>query len=249
MKDAVKQGFIAAASMIMSCLSVCGIRVTSYVYFENWRRREGCHCKGCQQWQRVQNGKATVEELGQDALKCQYRHIAWRAKSPLQTRWNPVMGMLWIIILGICFLNLYASIGVVAIVTTVGKNDILNQYFTGSAYTAAWFIGLVDGGSTPTYAAGDTMASHAGWTENVGYSNSTRVAWSSAGAASAGSIVNNAAAFNINATGTIAGQFMVTNSTKSGTTGVLYSEASFTQGNRSVVSGDTLNCTATETAS
>lgn len=136
------------------------------------------------------------------------------------------------------------------IVTTVGKNDLLTQYFKGSAYTAAWFVGLVDGGSAPTYAAGDTMASHAGWTENVSYSNANRVTWTG-GSASAGSIDNSAspAAFNINGTATIAGSFMVTNSTKSGTTGTLYSESNFTQGNRSVVNGDTLNCTATETAS
>jgi len=70
-------------------------------------------------------------------------------------------------------------------------------------------------------------------------------------AARAGSIDNSGspAAFSINATATIAGMFMVTNSTKSGTSGTLYSEGNFTQGNRSVVSGDTLNCTATETAS
>jgi hypothetical protein len=130
------------------------------------------------------------------------------------------------------------------LVVTEGKNDLLTKYFKGSAYTAAWYIGLVDGASAPTYNAADTMASHAGWTENTSYSNSTRVA-PTFGTASAGSLATTATAFNINGTATIAGCFMVTNSTKSGTTGILYSAGSFTGGNKSVTSGDTLNVTYT----
>jgi hypothetical protein len=130
------------------------------------------------------------------------------------------------------------------LVVTAGKNNLLDNFFAGSAYTAAFYLGLVDGGSAPTYAAADTMASHAGWTENTGYSNSTRpaVSWN---AASAGSKASSAVSFNINATGTIAGAFLTTNSAKSGTSGTLYSAGSFTGGNRSVASGDTLNVTYT----
>jgi hypothetical protein len=133
------------------------------------------------------------------------------------------------------------------LVTTAGKNDLLDKYLAGSAYTAAWYLLLVDGGSAPTYAAGDTSASHAGWTENAGYSNATRPA-PSWGAAAAGSKASTATAFNINATGTIAGAGLISNSTKSGTTGVLYSCGSFSGGNRSVVNGDTLNVTYTASA-
>lgn len=135
------------------------------------------------------------------------------------------------------------------LVTTVGLNDLLTKYFKGSAYTAAWYVGLVDGGTTPTYAAADTMASHAGWTENASYSNASRPAWNG-GTAAAGSVDNSAsqASFNINATATIAGAFLASDSTKSGTAGTLYGEASF-GANRSVLSGDTLNVTVTLTAS
>lgn len=133
------------------------------------------------------------------------------------------------------------------LVTTVGKNFLLDTLLAGSAYTAAWYLLLVDGGSTPTYAAGDTAASHAGWTENVGYSNANRPtpSW---GSAAAGSKASTATAFNINATGTIAGAGLISNSTKSGTTGTLYSCGSFSGGNRSVVNGDTLNVTYTASA-
>jgi hypothetical protein len=139
------------------------------------------------------------------------------------------------------------------LVVNVGKTDLLNKYFAGTSYTAAWYLGLVDGGSSPTYNASDTMASHSGWTENTGYSNSTRPAASfgsasasggGAGSAGTGTISTSATAFNINATGTIAGAFLVTNSTKGGTTGTLYSAGSFAT-NRSVLSGDTLNVTYT----
>lgn len=140
------------------------------------------------------------------------------------------------------------------LVVNVGKIDILDKYFTGSTYTAVWYLGLVDGASTPTYNAADTMASHAGWTENTGYAAATRPAptWGSAtatgggaGSAGTGSKATTATAFSINATSTIAGAFLTTVNTKGGTTGTLYSAGSFTGGNRSVTSGDTLNVTYT----
>ena len=130
------------------------------------------------------------------------------------------------------------------LVVTVGKNDLLDKYFAGSAYTAAWYMGLVDGASTPTYAAGDTLASHAGWTESTAYSGSNRatVAWN---AASAGSKASTATSFSINATATIAGALLTVTQVRATTTGVLYSAGSFSGGNRSVANGDTLNVTYT----
>jgi hypothetical protein len=140
------------------------------------------------------------------------------------------------------------------LVVNVGKIDLLDKYFSGTTYTAAWYLGLVDGGSSPTYNAADTMSSHAGWTESTAYSNATRPApsWGSATAAGGGagspgtgSKATTATAFNINGTATIAGAFLTTGSAKSGTTGTLYSAGSFTGGNRSVINGDTLNVTYT----
>ena len=46
------------------------------------------------------------------------------------------------------------------LVTTAGKNDLVDKYFKGATYTAAWHLGLKGTGSA---AAGDTLASHAGW--------------------------------------------------------------------------------------
>jgi hypothetical protein len=133
------------------------------------------------------------------------------------------------------------------LVVTGGKNDLLTNYFKGSAYTAAFFVGLVDNASFSAIAAGDTAASHAGWLESAAYSNATRPALT-LGSASAGSIDNSAskASFTINASATLNGAFCITNSTKSGTTGVLYSASSFGS-TRSVISGDTVNVQVTLT--
>ena len=136
------------------------------------------------------------------------------------------------------------------IVTTVGLNDSLDKYFKGSGYTATWYLGLTD--SSPTVAAGDTMSSHAGWTEDQNYSEGARqTIHSNLGTPAAGSVDNSAskAVFSINATTTIGGAFLTTDSTKGGTTGTLYGVAAFTEGDRAVVNGDTLNVTVTLTAS
>lgn len=142
--------------------------------------------------------------------------------------------------------NMKWSESIKNLVVTVGKNFMLDTTFAGSTYSAAWYLGLVNGASSPTYAAGDTMSSHAGWSEFTSYSNSTRPApsWS---AASAGSKATTATSFNINGSGTVAGAFMTTDSTISGTTGTLYSAGNFSGGNRTVASGDTLNVTYTAT--
>jgi hypothetical protein len=130
--------------------------------------------------------------------------------------------------------------------TNVGLNDILTQYWKGSSYTASFFVGLKGAG---TIAAADTMASHAGWTDIAGYSNGTRPALT-LGTVASQSVDNSAskAVFNINATNTIAGAFVTTNSTVSGTTGTLVGAADFSS-SRAVISGDTLNVQITNTAS
>jgi hypothetical protein len=137
------------------------------------------------------------------------------------------------------------------LVVNVGLKDMNDKYFTGSTYTAAWYLGLVTGpGAGNTYAAADTMASHAGWAEDAGYSQSTRPAATFAAATTADpSVITNSASvavFSISATTTIAGAFLTSDNTKSGTTGVLFSVANFASpGDRAVVSGDTLNVTYT----
>jgi hypothetical protein len=136
------------------------------------------------------------------------------------------------------------------LVVNVGLQDMNAKYFTGSAYTAAWYIGLYGSGATNSPAAGDTMASHAGWTEVTAYSQATRPACTFGTPTTANpSVATNSASpasFSINGTTTVGGAFLTSNNTKSGTTGTLYSAADFSApGDRSVVSGDTLSVTYT----
>ena len=127
------------------------------------------------------------------------------------------------------------------LVVTVGKNDLLNQYFRGSSYTAAFFVGLKTAGSIN---ATDTMSSKS-WTEITDYSNATRPAFTAA-VPSGGSTDNSAspAVFNINGTATVGGCFITTDNTKGGTTGTLFSATDFPIA-RNVLSGDTLTVTYT----
>lgn len=133
------------------------------------------------------------------------------------------------------------------LVVNVGLQDMNTKYFTGSGYSAAWYVGLYGSGSTNNPAAGDTAASHAGWTEVTAYSEATRpqAVFGTATTADPSVISNvlNKAEFNINGSTTVGGAFLISNNTKSGTTGILFSASDFTGGDRSVVNGDILNVT------
>jgi len=132
------------------------------------------------------------------------------------------------------------------LVVNIGLQDMNTKYFSGSAYTAAWYIGLYGAGASNNPAAGDTMSSHAGWVEVTAYSQATRPAATFGTATTADpSVISNSASvavFTINGTTTVGGAFLTSNNTKGGTTGTLFSASDFTApGDRSVVNGDTLN--------
>lgn len=134
-------------------------------------------------------------------------------------------------------------------ITNQGKNSLFEVYFHDGTQIASssWFIGLISSASYSALAAVDTMSSHAGWTEATGYTQSTRVAWGP-GAAASQSITNaSPATFDMNATATVKGIFVVSNSTKGGTTGTLWSTALFSA-DVPVTSGDQLRVTYTVSA-
>lgn len=134
------------------------------------------------------------------------------------------------------------------LVVNVGLKDMNEKYFTGSAYTAAWYLGLYGAAASNNPAAGDTMSSHAGWTEVTAYSQATRpqAVFGTSTTADPSVISNSAsvAVFSINGSTTVGGAFLTTSNTKGGTTGTLFSAADFqSPGDRAVASGDTLNVT------
>jgi hypothetical protein len=140
------------------------------------------------------------------------------------------------------------------LVVNEGLQDMNAKYFEGSSYTAAWYLGLVSGATSPSYAAGNTLASHAGWTELVAgtaYSTSggsvrATVTWNAASptladpSVASNSVAPSAFSMLVNST-VVAGAFLTT--AASGTSGILFSVGSFTGGNKAVDAGDTLNVT------
>lgn len=135
-------------------------------------------------------------------------------------------------------------------ITNVGKNYILDVMFNGGTQivNASWFMGFITSTSFSAIAAADTMASHAGWAELTGYSQSTRQAWGSGAAASQSTTNATAVTIDITGTFTVKGLFITSNSTKSGTTGTLWSAALFSSGDVSVINGDQLRSTYTLSA-
>lgn len=136
------------------------------------------------------------------------------------------------------------------LVVNQGLQDKNTQYFKGASYTAAWYLGLVDAAGFTAYAAGDTMASHAGWTETTAYSGANRgtVTFGTATTADPSVITNSGSAtqFAITGTVTIKGAFLTATADKTTNTGVLFSVSSFqSPGDRSVVNGDTLTVSYT----
>lgn len=134
------------------------------------------------------------------------------------------------------------------LVVNQGLNSLLNIYFNGQTQITSWFLGLFEGNYTPvaTLTAATVTGSS---TECTAYGEATRPEFVEAAAASQ-SITNSAsrATFTFNATKTIYGAFLVSDATKSGTSGTLFSAARFNS-SKSVVSGDQLLLTYTFSAS
>ena len=135
------------------------------------------------------------------------------------------------------------------LVVNQGLQDMNDKYFSGYSYTEAWYLGLITGpGSGTTIAAGDTLASHAGWTEYTDYSGNRKAVTFGGATAADPSVIDNSGApnaFVITAPGgTVAGAFLTDVAT--GTGGILFSASDFqSPGDRAVVAGDTLNVTYT----
>jgi hypothetical protein len=125
-----------------------------------------------------------------------------------------------------------------------GINQLLDAGFNGGSQISTWYIGLINNASFTALNNADTMASHTGWLESADYTEGTRREWTS-GAAAARAVTNGTTVdFSINANVTLRGIFITSNNTKSGTTGVLWSTATFLS-NVVATNGDTLRITYT----
>ncbi len=129
-------------------------------------------------------------------------------------------------------------------IVDVGLTDLLDVHFNAGTPTTTWYLGLVDNSGFSAFADADTMGSHAGWNEFTTYTEATRVEWAE-DAPAARSVTNTTSAdFSITGSGTMKGIFLVSNNTKSGTTGILWATAAFAS-NVAVINGDSLKITYT----
>jgi len=130
-------------------------------------------------------------------------------------------------------------------VTNEGLNNMLGVTFHADTQQAAWYLFLISNSGYSVLAAGDTMASHTGWNETVAYSESVRQQWT-CGAPAAKSITNAVAVtFTISVDNTIVkGIGVCSDSTKSGTTGKLWSTGLFST-DQTMLNGDQLKVTYT----
>lgn len=135
------------------------------------------------------------------------------------------------------------------LVVNQGLQSMVSVYLDAATQLTTWYIGLITGpGSGTTIAAGDTLASHAGWTEFTNYTGNRKTATFGTATTADPSVIDNTASpasFSISgAGGTVAGAFLA--SVDTGTSGTLFSASDFqSPGDRVVVSGDTLNVTYT----
>ena len=127
-------------------------------------------------------------------------------------------------------------------IVDVGVRHVYDCAFHAGSQITTWYIGLIDNSGFTALANADTMASHAGWNEFTTYNEATRVEWNE-GATSGRTIASATPAdFSITGSGTIRGAFLVSNSTKNGTDGVLWSTGVFANP-PTVANGETLKVT------
>lgn len=123
-----------------------------------------------------------------------------------------------------------------------GVQHAYDCVFHAGAQITLWYIGLIDNSGYSALSAADTMASHPGWNEFTTYGEATRVQWDTA--ATSGRTITSAtpADFSINGSGTVRGGFLVSNSEKGGSSGVLWSTGVFANP-PTVANGETLKIT------
>lgn len=133
------------------------------------------------------------------------------------------------------------------LVVDQGLNHMLDVVLSGGTQQAAWFLGLFEGNYTPV--GTDTAANIASnSTECTAYDETVRQTWIDTGAASK-NISNTAskATFTMNATKTIYGAFLISDSVKGGADGVLFAASRFTN-SRTFYDNDELLVTYTVSA-
>jgi len=150
-------------------------------------------------------------------------------------------------------------------ITNEGKDQLLNTQFDAATQITTWYLGLVDNANFTALAAADTYdeidQAGNGWDEFADYTDpgngdsaTTRPVWNPDAAASQTITNGTVVVFDITATGTIKGLFLVGGGTAPENKGdhaagsTLWATALFDSGDVDVQNGDQLKATYTVTA-
>lgn len=134
------------------------------------------------------------------------------------------------------------------LVVDEGLNALLNIMFAGATQVPTWYLGVFEANYTPVAGVtGATIASAA--TECTAYAATNRPTYTEA-SSTAKSMTNSAsrASFVFNASKNVYGAFLISDNTKGGTAGTLFSAARFSSA-KVVAADDELLLTYTFTAS
>lgn len=127
-----------------------------------------------------------------------------------------------------------------------GMTDEGRQYAVGVALNSetqltSWHIGLISDAGFTGVNDTDTLALHAGWTEETGYTETVRQVWTPVLVGNA--LVNTVAAqFNFVSETTLKGILVASDNVKGGSTGKLWSTGLFS-GDRVIPAGTAINIT------
>jgi hypothetical protein len=137
------------------------------------------------------------------------------------------------------------------LVVNEGLQHILDGLFNSDDSSGStvdpWYVGIIDGNDSSgmVVAAGDTLASHAGWVEETSYTGDRK---EYVGVRSSQTVTNTAstASFSMSGATNVCGAFLCGAAT--GTSAILLCAGTFTGGDKSLDNGDTLEVTYQFTA-
>jgi hypothetical protein len=132
--------------------------------------------------------------------------------------------------------------------TLVGLNALLDKLWDGGSLGSTLYLGLIDNAGYTALSTGDTMSSHSGWAEATSYAEAARQEWLN-GSASGQAMSNTSspAVFTVSTAFTGRGVFVADNSTKGGSSGVLWCTALFSE-TQAFTPGQQVRVTYTQTA-
>lgn len=129
-------------------------------------------------------------------------------------------------------------------VVTEGRTKALDVMFNAATQITAWYFGLISNSGFTAISINDTASSHSGWAEFTDYSAGTRPQWNTLSVA--GDVITNTSPiqFTFSSQATVRGFFIISNNTKGGSVGTIWSAALFST-SRTIAAGASITVSYT----